>query len=147
MAKKWGLPPENPDIIPEKKPKKIVKEKPPVDDFADLIDKSRIAELKQEILKAEQLEYKNEREKIKLMQESQELVKFDLAEFLFFGFMEKTNNEILRLLRKIEPVIKDLCQENQPIELINRLTHDLEAIIKDIKKQQKQTVKKWKSEV
>ena len=95
MAKKWGLPPENPEIIPKEtglaKVKKRVKEQKEdtkEDDFASLVDRARISELKQELLKEKQLEYKNEREKIKLMQESQELVKFELVFlhqcFLFF---------------------------------------------------------------
>jgi len=143
LEKTWGK-----KKVPEKKKKKekpIEPEKEP-QEFDDLYEESAKAKLEQEVLKAEQLKYKNERERLKLMQEARELIKFDMAEFLFFGFMEKTNFEILRLLRKIEPVIKDLCNENQPMELINRLTHDLEAIIKDIKRQQQETVKNWKEE-
>lgn len=151
MAKKWGLPPENPEIIPEKtglaKVKQKVKEKPPVDDFADLIDKSRIAELEQEIFKAKSMKYKADQDFIKLKKESGDLIEYAMADYLFAGFMELTNFQILTFLRKIEPDIKNFCKENEPMELIKQMSLGLEGILQDVKKQQKEEVKKWKKDL
>ncbi len=113
-------------------------------EMAELYEKSTEARLKLDILKAEQLEYKIKQEQIKLERETGNLIEYEMAEYLFFGFMKKTNNQILTLIKKIEPDIKNLCQENQPDELLRELQRNIESIIKDIQNQQKKDVKDWK---
>jgi hypothetical protein len=112
-----------------------------------LYEKSTEAKLQLDILKAEQLEYKIKQEQIKLERETGNLIEYEMAEYLFFGFMKKTNSQILTLIKKIEPDIKNLCQENQPDELLRELQRNLESIIKDIQNQQKKDVKDWKNSI
>ena len=151
MAKKWGLPPENPDIIPEKKPKKTglakVKSKiaeTPVDDFADLIDKSRIAELEQEISKAETMKYKAEQERLKLKRAAGEVMEFDKGDLLFFGFIDKCSIEMLRVMDKLEPTIKNLSDEGDIKAIKILVNREFENILTDIQEEQSEIVKKWK---
>jgi hypothetical protein len=163
MAEKWGITAEKP-----KKNKKTTKKVEVVvnnDQFEeelketflkpsnnsleidDLLEKANKAKLNQEILKAEQLEYKIEQEKLKLKKDSGELIEYAMADYLFTGFMEKTNFQILTLIKKIEPKIINLCQENEPHELLRLLNRELEAIIVDIKRQQKHDVKNWEKDI
>lgn len=111
-----------------------------------IYEQARIAKLEQEILKAQLLEYKNEQEKLKLMKESGGLIEYALADYLFVGFMELTNSQILQLMKKIEPVVVNMCKENDPKAILKRLTRDLEAIIRDVKDNQAAAVKTWKKE-
>lgn len=107
---------------------------------------SAMAKLRDPILKAENLSYKIEQEKLKLEKEAGNLIDFELAEYLFFGYIERANTEILRLTHKIKPIIINLCNENKPEAIIKRFNRELEAILIEIKDSQKIDVKQWRAD-
>lgn len=152
LMKEWGVnpapekdPPKPPPAPPKKKnPKVEVAVSTPVSSsYQDLVDQAREAELKQEIYKADQLAYKIEQERLKLEKESAKLIEYSLAEFLFIGFMEKTNLQMLGMIKKLEPDLINLCRENEPQELLRLLTTNIESVVIDIKNQQKKDVENW----
>jgi len=151
VAKKKNEPKKSPapKKEPETPPAPVIihkAKKPAKGSIEELAEEAARARLEQEILKAKLLEYKTEQEQLKLMKESGGLIEYALADFLFIGFMELTNSQILSLLKKIEPVIVNMCIENNPKGILKRLTRDLESIIRDTKDNQAEAVKKWRTE-
>jgi hypothetical protein len=153
LAKKWGMPSKEEIKLPPAPPKKEsplervkkkkVKEENAKPDYGELAELANIAQLEQEISKAVVLKYKAEQEGIKLKKESGDLIEYAMADYLFTGFMETTNFQLLTFLRKIEPDIKNYCKENEPMDLIAQINKGLETILIDVKKQQKEEIKKW----
>ncbi|NCC66405.1 MAG: hypothetical protein EOM15_17350 [Spirochaetia bacterium] len=119
-------------------------------DETESVDKLELesisARLKLPILKAEQLEYKNEQERLKLEREAMNLIEYQLAEYAFFSFMEKTTSEILRTVKKIKPQIINLCMENEPEKILSLLQSEIELMITRMKDQQKKAIEEWKEE-
>lgn len=116
-------------------------------DNDSLTEQSRKAILREPILKAQQLEYKIKQDQLKLEKESGNLIEYGLADYLFTGFMDKTNFQILTILKKIEPIIINLCRENEPYQLLMRIQKELESIVKDIRSQQKKEVENWRKDL
>lgn len=154
LMKKWGVPGGSEKVVEPEKPKspkktnrptkeKVAVSTPVSSSYQDLVDQAREAELKQEIYKADQLAYKIEQERLKLEKESGKLIEYSLAEFLFIGFMEKTNLQMLGMIKKLEPDLINLCRENEPQELLRLLTTNIESVVIDIKNQQKKDVENW----
>jgi len=157
MAEKWGLPPKDPAVKPGKPQKKTVKtgldkvkakidaekKDDSLDDFAELISKSRKAELEQEISKAETMKYKAEQERLKLKRAAGEVMEFNKGEILFFGFIDKASFEMLRLMDKFEPVIKNLTAENDYKSIILTVNRELENILQNIQEEQATAVDDW----
>ena len=161
LLKKWAITQDVKEDLKEPIQEKVLEEKSPLQkvkqkheankksyaNVDELTEQARIAQLEQEISKAENLKYKTEQERLKLKRAAGDLIEFDLAEYLFIGFMARTNAELLRLMKKIEPVIVNMCNENNPKGVIKRITRDIESIMKDIKDQQAEEILKWKKDL
>ena len=92
---------------------------------------------------------------LKLEKEENKVIDFDLANYLFFGFMGRVASEFLALPKKtehkIELEIMDGLKASRPpkdiakkIKLIS--TNETEQIIHEIKKAQSEDLEKWKKE-
>lgn len=146
LEKQWGL-------EPKKKPQKAIKEKQKTivvsdesfDDPYDseLHEKATIAKLEQEISKAETMKYKAEQERLKLKRSAGEVMEFEKGDMLFFGFMEKCSIEILRVMDKFEPVIKNLTAENDYKAIVLTVNRELENILVNIQEEQETAVSMW----
>ena len=123
-----------------KKPTKAEKE------LQELHEEAQKAALMEPILKVKKLEFETERKENDLRKQAGELIEFSLAEYLFFGYMEKANNEILRLVKKLKPIIINLVNEQEPEELLKRLQRELETILVDLKDQQKRDLMNWRAD-
>jgi len=163
LAKKWGLPPagENapptekapdpPPLPPKKKDsplervkRKKKKEDDEKPDLGELIELSNIAQHEQEISKAETMKYKAEYERLKLKRAAGEVMEFSRGELLFFGFIDKASFEMLRLMDKFEPVIKNLAAENDYKAIILTVNRELENILVNIQEEQNTAVEDWR---
>jgi hypothetical protein len=112
-------------------------------DIADLIEDANTAKLEQEISKAETMKYKAEQERLKLKRAAGEVMEFDKGDLLFFGFIDKASFEILRVMDKFEPVIKNLTAENDYKKIILTVNRELENILVNIQEEQATTVNNW----
>ena len=137
---------EEPQQKKEKPVEKKIKKSKDMIDLENLERKYRIAILKEPILKTEKLHYIVEQEKLKIEKEAGNLIEYEFAEFLFFGYLEKANTEFCRLMKKIQPIIINLCNENKPKAIIKRFNREIESIIIDIKARQAEDAKNWKKE-
>jgi hypothetical protein len=127
----------------ERVKKKKVKEEVVKTDYADLIEDANTAKLEQEISKAETMKYKAEQERLKLKRAAGEVMEFDKGDLLFFGFIDKASFEILRVMDKFEPVIKNLTAENDYKKIILTVNRELENILVNIQEEQATTVNNW----
>jgi len=122
--------------------------KPKVDKYAgdleELVFESKKASLNEQIHKSKLAEYKVEKERLAIEKEVGELIDYQLADFLFFGFMDKMANELLRLPKKLEPQIVNLAKEKEYNGIIKLLTREHENVLKDIKTQQLADLKEWR---
>jgi len=157
LAKEWGLtPPKDTPLEPEakfiekkkdsplekvKEKKKKVEEKN--HDPDELYNLASTAKLEQEISKAETMKYKAEYERLKLKRAAGEVMEFDKGDLLFFGFIDKASFEILRVMDKFEPVIKNLTAENDYKKIILTVNRELENILVNIQEEQATTVDNW----
>ncbi len=115
-------------------------------ELAELIKQSNRANLEEQILKNDIARYKIEQEKIKLKKEAGDVIEFDLASFLFFGYMEKVNIDLLGLCKKIEPIIDNLVKEKDTRGILKRLNREFEIILKEVIKAQAEDVEQWEKE-
>jgi len=115
-------------------------------DMAALIEESQRANLEEQILKNEKIRYQNEQERLKLMKNAGELIEFSLAEFLFTGYIEKLNTDILGMMKRLEPILTNLIKESDTKGVIKRVNKEIRSILIDVKKSQSDDVRKWKRE-
>lgn len=104
--------------------------------------------------------YKIENERLKLKRLAGDLIDFALAEFLFFGYMERINAEKLmfpkKLAPRIEQVLTDTISRAEDPQKINtkELTNEIvrwvireeEEIIRSVKAHQQEDLKSWQGE-
>lgn len=125
------------------------------DSVKSLAAASAQAQLEIHIQKVELNKYKIEQEKLALKKEAANLIEWDLCEFLFTGYMERINRELLafpkRISKNVELAIQDAAQTGQTPEAVaaivaKLITRETETIIREVKAAQKAEVEAWKSE-
>lgn len=89
---------------------------------------------------------KNQILEIKLRKENYGIIEWDLATYLFFGYLERLNNSLLKLDEKVATVINNLVQEGDADAIIKRYKREHTSLIKEIKKAQAADLKNWKAE-
>jgi hypothetical protein len=112
-------------------------------DIETIHAESLYAKAKQEILKAEQLEYKNEIDRLKLERAAMNLIEYNLAEYAFLSYMDKVNLGMLRMVKKLKPIIVNLCAENEPTRILELIQQETEQLIITVKDQQKKAIEDW----
>lgn len=106
--------------------------------------KSHKATLMKPIQEMEKRTYEIEKRKVELEREAGGLLEFQMAEFLFVGYLEKMNIDLLSFMKKIRPIIKNLCNENKPEEIEKRVNKEITLILKSISTAESKELKKWK---
>lgn len=137
-------PEEKPQRVKEPKPKRIIKTNG--SELDDLEEESMRAKLMEPILKNRSLEHKIEMNTLELKKAAGELIEFQLADFLFFGYMERINLELLGITRKIAPIIDNLVKEKKTEDILKRFNREIEIILKEIKAEQEKDIKQWQDE-
>jgi hypothetical protein len=105
---------------------------------------SNIARMQKPIEDVKRKQLINEEARLELKKQSGNLISYSLAEFLFLGYLDKFNNEILRMPKKIKPIIENLFNEKKPEEIVKRITSELAVILREVRDQQQNDLKKWK---
>lgn len=113
-------------------------------DFGELIGDAQRAKLEKSISDSDISKYKAQQEKLKLMKQSGEVMEFDKGDMLFFGFIEKGSIESLRVTKKLQAKIKNLCDENDPKGIMNIIDRELENVFVNIQEEQMETVENWR---
>jgi len=136
-------------------------------EYLALEKRSNEARLLEPIKKNEEKDLNIQRKKTLLMREAGDLVEAASASFLWIGYMEKTNLEILRAPKKIQPIIENLIKdeiirctevlliENETerklimdllqkiparevsLKITNNLTRECEQVLRDVKANQR----------
>jgi hypothetical protein len=112
----------------------------------ELVQKSQIATLEEQIIKNDISRAKAEQEKMKLKRQAGELIERRLAEFLYFGHIEKLYIEILTLTKKLEPIIDNLVKERDTRGVVKRLDRELQNILAEVRKAQEKDLEEWEEE-
>lgn len=115
-------------------------------EILDLTIESHIANLKKQPLKNEAQEFINERKKLELLKEAGDVMEFQVGDFLFFGYMEKCNNDIISMTKKLKLKITNYVMEKDVDGLIKLIDREHKSILSTIKKNQKKDVKNWQKE-
>lgn len=117
--------------------------------------KSLEAKLHLPIQKAELNRYKIEQERLVLEKESRHLIEMPLAEYLYTGYMERVNREILNIPKRISKEIEMEIQAGihgniEPAKtrkkIVKLITREHEAILRDVVTTQKKELAEWESE-
>lgn len=125
------------------------------DSVKSLAAASAQAQLEIHIQKVELNKYKIEQEKLALKKEAANLIEWDLCEFLFTGYMERINRELLafpkRISKNVELAIHDGAQTGKTPEataavICKLITRETETILREVKAAQKVEVETWKQE-
>ena len=104
------------------------------------------ADLEEQVLKNELHRFKIEQEKVKLKKETGQLIELNLANFIFLGYMEKMNIELLGLCKKIFPIIDNMVKENDTKRIMKRFNREFQNIIVGVKKSQSDDLEEWREE-
>ncbi len=104
------------------------------------------AEVKeQNRIKMESMSLDVEMKKIEKQKKVGTIIDFDLANFLFFGYMERLNVELLNLSNKIAPMIENLVKEGDFAGVLSRFHKEHQKILKAVKKSQAKDLKDWEN--
>lgn len=134
---------QHPKTTPQETPPENKPDKKNID---DLVSQSQIANLEEQILKNENIRFKNEQEKIKLKKSCNDIMETRLADFLYFGYIEKMNIELLSLNKKIGSIIDNLVNDGDSDGVKKRYQREFESMIKNIIALQKSDLQKWENE-
>ena len=115
-------------------------------DIEELVKESQIANLEEQILKNKKVRLQNEQEEIKLRKSCKDIAEIRLVEFLYLGYMEKMNIELLALNKKIGPIIDNLIKEKDSEGVKKRYQREFESMLRNIKAAQKADLEKWENE-
>jgi hypothetical protein len=159
---------KKPQKKPQKKPKqKIVYVQPPEQKkkenqkikYREKSEKDResLAELQRQKLEKEieNKEIANQHAYLKLKSASHDIIDFRLAEFLFTGYLEKYNLEMLRypgrLKQKIILIVQDIIRDPDSLDagvnkIITEIRKEEETNIRETKAAQKLDIEKWRDE-
>jgi hypothetical protein len=123
----------------------------------ELTEQSAIADLEISISKAETEKYKAKKAKLDLEQRFGDLVSRKMAEFLYFGYLDRLNRESLQAGKKLEPKIEQIivdiimqARENSDIDpkvfakkIRSIVGSEISESIRIVKESQQATLKKW----
>lgn len=112
----------------------------------DLWRQSKAAKMNEQILKTKKLEYAVEKEHLSLQSAAQEVVEVGFAEFLWYGYMEKMNVDLLGMMKRLDPIIDNLVKAGDSAGVRKRIEKEITAIIHEVKKAQKAEAIKWRRE-
>ncbi|MCP4393218.1 MAG: hypothetical protein GY804_02970, partial [Alphaproteobacteria bacterium] len=93
-------------------------------DIEELTDKASKAMLMKHIQLEELQKFKIEQEKIKLLTTSKDLVQVPFAEFLYYGYIEKCNIDMLAMCRKLKPKIISAVNEKDVVTVVNLINRE-----------------------
>lgn len=113
-------------------------------EIQDLAAQAKRAKLYEPILKAEKLRYENERRKLDLEREAGGLIEYQLAEWLFFGYIERINVELLSITKKLAPIIDNLVAEKKPNAILKAFDKEFGVILTEVRQAQKKDLEKWR---
>lgn len=115
------------------------------------------ADLSQPIIKLRLQKYKIEAEKLQLERNAGNLISRELSEFLYTGYLDRLNREMLQYANKIEANVElllnemqmklkageevDSHEESKKVTLMIR--NETEEIIREVKNAQKKNLKEW----
>jgi len=91
-------------------------------------------------------EIKNEISYLEMQKKSGNIIDFNLANYLFFSYMEKANVDFLRAAKKNEARIDNFVKEGKTRAIVKLFENEATAILKEIIKSQKLSLEKWKDE-
>lgn len=115
-------------------------------EMVELYNKSKAAKLNEQILKTEKLAYAVEKERLALQSAAKEVVEVGFAEFLWYGYMERINVDMLGMMKRLAPIIDNLVKAGDSDKVRHRIEKEITAIIKDIKDAQRKEAIKWRRE-
>jgi hypothetical protein len=142
-------------IVEQAAEKKAVEDAGRSPDVAELRKESAKSKLMEPVLKEQMLRYKLEQEKLEIEKGAKRLIEFEMADYLFFGYIARIQRERLsmakRATKKIENTILDGMHvkkspaqiANEIIKIINR---EQEQILRDVVADQKRELEKWEEE-
>ena len=133
--------------IKNKKKVEIADEEKIQEEYDSLDNKARKAILIKQIKEAELIAYKTEMASMELKKAAGLLIEKNLAEFLYFGYLEKINFEIIGLTKRNETRIENLYNEKDFKGLIKMMDRELKNILINVKKNSLESVEEWRKEL
>lgn len=115
-------------------------------DMEELVNASQVANLREQILKNEKLSHEISIKQIELNKKSKNIIDISLAEFLYFGYMEKIGIELLMMTKKLRDKIEAKVQDNDSPGILKLIDREIETILREVKKAQKDDLEKWRKE-
>lgn len=107
----------------------------------------RSFELQKMELDLEERKLKLEQQTIDNRRQAGRLLDFDVAEYLFLGYLDAISREVLGIPKKLEATIENFVKEGDSLGLIARITQELTTAMMEIKNDQKAAIDDWQSEL
>lgn len=141
------------DIKPDKKnndqkketEKKETEKKKPFDpEYEKLKNRSANSVLMKHLQVEELNQLKIENEKLTFLKNAGKVADVKFMDFLYFGYMEKANLDLMKMVKKIRVLYEPLVPVKVLKECIDILSDEISYVLKSIKKKQAEEVKNWK---
>ncbi len=127
---------ENNDIIPIENP-----------EFTKLKERSANSLLVKHLQTQELNQLKIENERILFLKNAGKVAEIKFMEFLYFGYMEKANLDLMKMVKKLKVRFEPLVSQKALKEIIEILSNEISYVLTSIKKKQAEEVKNWKDDL
>lgn len=114
--------------------------------YEALKQKSTHAQLYKHIQVEELNHLKIENERVEFLKSAGRVAEFSFMDFLYFGYMEKSNLDMIKMIRKLKHRWTPLMNEELLTRLIDMLTKEVSNVIRGVKEKQKEEIENWKND-
>lgn len=108
-----------------------------------LKQEAAVAELNEQIFKTKKLEIGYEEARLAANVNAQKLLERDFASYIYFGYLEKLNVDLLGMMKRLFPRVLNLVHAQDAAGIRKLIEAELSAIIRDVKKAQADELAAW----
>lgn len=120
-------------------------EKPILDpEYEKLRTKSTHAQLYKHIQVEELNHLKIENERVNFLKNAGRVAEISFMDFLYIGYMEKCNLDLIRMVKKLKHRWKPLLEKEILDKITDMLTKEVSYVLRGVKEKQKEEVENWK---
>ena len=110
----------------------------------NLIEEAQRAVLIKQIKEAALITFKTDKEEIELKKSAGELIEYSLADFLFFGYLEKVNTELIQITKRNAARLGNMIKDKDEAGVYKLINSEIKAVIKEVKRSQAEAIESWK---
>lgn len=113
-------------------------------EYEKLRTQSTHAQLYKHIQVEELNHLKIENERVNFLKNAGRVAELSFMDFLYFGYMEKCNLDLIRMVKKLNHRWKPLLDKETLDKITDMLSKEVSYVLRGVKEKQKEEVESWK---